>query len=69
MRSHLPVCYKISPPLLCLRAGEWRAVNWKLFAKIFASWVITLPMAGTVAGLIFAFVAYAPSATFSPTAV
>jgi solute carrier family 20 (sodium-dependent phosphate transporter) len=49
--------------------GDWRSVNWKLFLKIFAGWVITLPAAGLIAGCIFGFVAYSPSATFSATQV
>lgn len=72
-----PHHYPFQPPSLSVFstqslytiAGEWRAVNWKLFARIFASWVITLPAAGTMAGLIFAFTAYAPSIAHNPTAI
>jgi hypothetical protein len=52
-----------------LANGEWRAVNWRLFARILASWAITLPVAGTLAGCIFAFIAYAPSIPHSPADV
>ncbi|OLY82400.1 Phosphate permease PHO89 [Smittium mucronatum] len=40
--------------------GDWKAINWKMFAIIFLSWVITLPVAGLISGIIFAFVAYSP---------
>ncbi len=40
--------------------GEWRAVNWWLFAKIFAGWAVTLPVAGTLTGVIYGFIAYGP---------
>jgi phosphate/sulfate permease len=37
-----------------------KALNWKLLGWCFFSWIITLPMAGTVAGLIFSFAVHAP---------
>jgi phosphate/sulfate permease len=46
--------------------GEWRAVNWWLFAKIFAGWAVTLPVAGTLAGVIYAFIAYGPRLPHDP---
>jgi solute carrier family 20 (sodium-dependent phosphate transporter) len=46
--------------------GEWRAVNWWLFAKIFAGWAVTLPVAGTIAGVIYAFIAYGPRLPHDP---
>eukprot|EP00741_Cyanophora_paradoxa_P004705 tig00000826_g4567.t1 len=39
-----------------------RTVNWRLFGKTFFGWVITLPCAGLVAGLAFAYIAYTPAA-------
>ncbi|KAL0083060.1 solute carrier family 20 [Phycomyces blakesleeanus] len=41
--------------------GNLSAVNWKMLSWCFASWVITLPCAGLVAGLLFSFAAYAPA--------
>lgn len=34
--------------------GTPRAVNWKQIAFIFSSWVITLPSAGLISGLLMA---------------
>ncbi len=52
-----------------LANGEWRAVNWWLFARIFASWVITLPAAGLLSGCIYAFVALSPTQIHNPMKV
>lgn len=41
--------------------GNLRAVNWKMLALCLFGWVLTLPFAGLVAGLIFSFAAYGPS--------
>lgn len=49
--------------------GNLRAVNWKLMAKIVASWVFTLPFAGTLSGLIYAFVAFSPTQPHDPNSV
>jgi sodium-dependent phosphate transporter len=49
--------------------GDWRAVNWWLFAKIFAGWMVTLPAAGTAAGLLYAWTAYSPTQIHSPNSV
>lgn len=46
--------------------GEWRAVNWRLFGRIFLSWALTLPVAGTIAGVIYAFIAYGPRLPHDP---
>ncbi|PVU86134.1 hypothetical protein BB559_006002 [Furculomyces boomerangus] len=40
--------------------GDIRAINWKMYAYCFFSWVMTLPAAGLVSGLFFALVAYSP---------
>jgi phosphate/sulfate permease len=40
--------------------GNIHAVNWRMIAWCFFSWVLTVPVAGGIAGLIFAFVANAP---------
>ncbi|KAI8138499.1 phosphate transporter [Fennellomyces sp. T-0311] len=41
--------------------GNLRAVNWKMLALTMSGWVITLPAAGLVSGLVYAFCAYGPS--------
>lgn len=41
--------------------GNWRAVNWKMLAFVMFGWIATLPIAGLVSGLLFAFAAYGPS--------
>ncbi|KAI8869674.1 PHO4-domain-containing protein, partial [Ramicandelaber brevisporus] len=43
--------------------GTWRAINWRMIAWCFFSWIITLPCAGLMSGLMFAFVANAPRIT------
>ncbi|KAI8322130.1 phosphate transporter [Martensiomyces pterosporus] len=40
--------------------GNFRALNWKMLAWCFLSWIVTLPVAGLLAGLVFAFGAHAP---------
>ncbi|CAJ0641058.1 57_t:CDS:2 [Entrophospora sp. SA101] len=47
--------------------GNVKALNWKLLAWCFFSWVLTLPIAGCTAGLIFAFVANAPKIGLAAT--
>jgi len=47
--------------------GNVKALNWKLLAWCFFSWVITLPIAGCTAGLIFAFVANSPKIGLAAT--
>jgi sodium-dependent phosphate transporter len=41
--------------------GEWRSVNWRVVLWCYAGWIITLPVAGLIAGLMNAIVLYAPS--------
>ena len=36
-------------------------VNWRRFASIFGSWVVTMPLVGIYSGLLFAFIAGSPS--------
>ncbi|OMJ07058.1 Phosphate permease PHO89 [Smittium culicis] len=43
--------------------GDMKAINWKMFAVCFLSWIITLPSAGLMSGLLFALIAYAPQKT------
>ncbi|PVZ97221.1 hypothetical protein BB558_006746 [Smittium angustum] len=40
--------------------GDIRAINWKMYAYCFFSWIMTLPAAGLVSGLFFALIAYSP---------
>ncbi|KAI8090917.1 phosphate transporter, partial [Gilbertella persicaria] len=40
--------------------GKLSAVNWKMLTWCFFSWILTLPAAGLVAGLLFSFCAYGP---------
>ncbi|KAJ1720413.1 hypothetical protein LPJ53_004964 [Coemansia erecta] len=44
--------------------GNFRALNWKMLAWCFLSWVFTLPIAGLVGGLLFAFGSNAPTRFF-----
>ncbi|KAI7856354.1 phosphate transporter [Circinella umbellata] len=41
--------------------GSLRAINWKMLGFTFLGWVCTLPVAGVISGLIYAFCAYGPS--------
>ncbi|KAI8379334.1 phosphate transporter [Radiomyces spectabilis] len=41
--------------------GRLNAVNWKMLGWCFFSWILTLPFAGLVAGLIFAFASNSPT--------
>jgi phosphate/sulfate permease len=45
-----------------LCSGQLSSINWRKAAKIFLSWVVTVPAAGLVSGLIMYFAAHAPSA-------
>ncbi|PVZ97165.1 hypothetical protein BB558_006888, partial [Smittium angustum] len=40
--------------------GDIKAINWKMYAYCFFSWIMTLPAAGLVSGLFFALIAYSP---------
>ena len=40
--------------------GNLRAVNWKMLAWCMFAWVITLPIAGLIAGLTYSIIIYAP---------
>ncbi|ORZ20298.1 phosphate transporter [Absidia repens] len=40
--------------------GNWRAVNWKMIGWCFFSWILTLPAAGLLSGLLYAFGSNAP---------
>jgi sodium-dependent phosphate transporter len=38
-----------------------KAVNWRRTANVFLSWLITVPLVATLAGAVFAFIAYSPT--------
>ncbi|OLY80515.1 Phosphate-repressible phosphate permease pho-4 [Smittium mucronatum] len=40
--------------------GDIKAINWAMFVKVFFSWIMTLPVAGLISGLMFAIIANAP---------
>ncbi|KAJ2225264.1 hypothetical protein GGF40_001004 [Coemansia sp. RSA 1286] len=44
--------------------GNFRALNWKMLAWCFMSWIFTLPIAGLIAGLLFAFGSNSPTNFF-----
>lgn len=43
-----------------LCSGTWRAINWRMVAWIYAGWIITLPVAGIIAGCLMGIVINAP---------
>ncbi|KAF9117165.1 Na+/Pi symporter [Mortierella sp. AM989] len=43
-----------------LSGGGFKSLNWRLLLGVFASWILTLPAAGLVSGIIFAFVSRSP---------
>ncbi|KAG8731374.1 Na+/Pi symporter [Ceratobasidium sp. 428] len=43
--------------------GDLKALNWRMFAWIFFSWVLTVPCAGVLAGCLFGIIANAPRFT------
>ncbi|KAK9759454.1 hypothetical protein K7432_017567 [Basidiobolus ranarum] len=40
--------------------GSAKTINWRMIGWCFFSWILTLPCAGLIAGLVFSFAAYAP---------
>ncbi|KAK9830393.1 hypothetical protein WJX72_011509 [[Myrmecia] bisecta] len=46
-----------------------KGVNWRMFARIFLGWVMTLVVAGTVAGALTAWGVYSPSKVMADDAV
>ncbi|CAI7766908.1 unnamed protein product [Closterium sp. NIES-53] len=47
--------------------GKWRAINWGMVVIAGFGWVITLPVAGTAAGLLYAVLTRGPSFTLPPS--
>ncbi|OAQ25351.1 phosphate transporter [Linnemannia elongata AG-77] len=43
-----------------MSGGGFKSLNWRLLLGVFAGWIATLPAAGVVAGLVFAFVSRSP---------
>ncbi|KAF9134187.1 hypothetical protein BGW39_007801 [Mortierella sp. 14UC] len=43
-----------------MSGGGFKSLNWRLLLGVFAGWIATLPAAGLVSGLMFAFVARSP---------
>lgn len=44
-----------------LSGGGFRSLNYKALLIVFGGWIVTLPAAGLISGLVFAFVARSPS--------
>ncbi|KAG0018126.1 hypothetical protein BGZ81_010392, partial [Podila clonocystis] len=44
---------------LCSGGGR-KSVNWKILAQVGSSWIVTLPAAGLVSGLLYALIIYSP---------
>ncbi|CAI2171095.1 18215_t:CDS:2 [Funneliformis geosporum] len=55
-------CVTIATAAIGLCNGNVKALNWKLLASCFFSWALTVPVSALIAGGIYAFTAYAPSA-------
>ncbi|KAG0377600.1 hypothetical protein BGX24_005790 [Mortierella sp. AD032] len=43
-----------------MSGGGFKSLNWRLLLGVFAGWIATLPAAGIVSGLMFAFVSRSP---------
>jgi solute carrier family 20 (sodium-dependent phosphate transporter) len=43
-----------------LTSGTWRSVNWRMVAWIYLGWIITLPIAGIIAGCLLGIIINAP---------
>ncbi|KAJ9057556.1 hypothetical protein DSO57_1021629 [Entomophthora muscae] len=56
-------CITGSTAAVGLCNGDVHAVNWRMLAWCMFSWILTLPVAGLVAGLLFAFGTRSPSFT------
>ncbi|KAI9294196.1 phosphate-repressible phosphate permease [Neoconidiobolus thromboides FSU 785] len=54
-------CITGSTAAVGLTNGNAKAVNWRMLAWCMFSWILTLPVAGSLAGLLFAFGTRSPS--------
>ncbi|KAI8578098.1 hypothetical protein K450DRAFT_211996 [Umbelopsis ramanniana AG] len=43
-----------------MNKNGWKTLNWRTLGLVFSSWIITLPIAGLLSGLLFAFVGNSP---------
>lgn len=43
-----------------MNKNGWKTLNWKTLGLVFSSWIFTLPIAGLLSGLLFAFVGNSP---------
>ncbi|CAI5534545.1 unnamed protein product [Closterium sp. Naga37s-1] len=46
--------------------GNWRAINWAMVGLAGFGWILTLPLAGTASGLLYAVLTRGPSFTMPP---
>jgi solute carrier family 20 (sodium-dependent phosphate transporter) len=44
-----------------LTSGTWRSINWRMVAWIYMGWIITLPIAGIIAGCLLGIIINAPT--------
>jgi solute carrier family 20 (sodium-dependent phosphate transporter) len=49
-----------------LSSGSWRAVNWRMVAWSYLGWIVTLPVAGIVAGCLMGIIINAPEWSGAP---
>ncbi|KAH7324509.1 phosphate transporter [Stachybotrys elegans] len=51
-----------------LCSGTWRSINWRMVAWIYGGWILTLPCAGLISGLLCGIIINAPRWGFNPDA-
>jgi solute carrier family 20 (sodium-dependent phosphate transporter) len=49
-----------------LTSGTWRSVNWRMVAWIYLGWIVTLPIAGIIAGCLLGIIINAPRWSGAP---
>lgn len=63
-RTELPVsttqCITGATVGVGLCSGTWRTINWRMVAWIYGGWIITLPVAGIIAGCLMGIIINAP---------
>jgi sodium-dependent phosphate transporter len=47
--------------------GDYRALNWRMVAWCYAGWLLTLPVAGTIAGCLMGIIVNAPTWSGPPS--
>ncbi|KAG8413675.1 Na+/Pi symporter [Metarhizium acridum] len=40
--------------------GDWRSNNWCMVAWIYLGWIITVPNAGLISGILIGFITFSP---------